>query len=472
METNTGIITNIGIEHLHAHPDNPRKDVGDVSELAASMQQNGVMQNLTVIPQDEDLTEFTVLIGHRRLAAAKQAGMHELPCKIVEGLSHAQQVQIMICENMQRADLTVREQAESFQMLLDLGQTEDQIAHDTGFSRSTIRHRLEIAKIPAEKIKKLEHDNNFQLTITDYVELERLKNTKQRMEVLQYARSSFDLRTRVEREVADEHREIVRAAAIKEAAKWGAKDSKKHAYEISYSDDYKTIAKVDLNKEGAALSIPEKYRNRDDLEYASDYNEFRVFFRDPRVKKDYVEEKTKEKEFRKREKELKDIFKSEQHFRDVTLARIVSGNAIKNVTDDNEKLTVVRIIWPTLAGAWIESQYSTIMSRLLYDEDYFSLSKEDQGKVNDEWNSQPVEVKMLVAAEQAVESNGYFDSESYSQKIKYSSSKMGHLDAVYEALEHWGFITQDSAEQLMNSKCRYYDHEETEADEDSEESEA
>lgn len=90
METNTGIITNIGIEHLHAHPDNPRKDVGDVSELAASMQQNGVMQNLTVIPQDEDLTEFTVLIGHRRLAAAKQAGMHELPCKIVEGLSHAQ----------------------------------------------------------------------------------------------------------------------------------------------------------------------------------------------------------------------------------------------------------------------------------------------------------------------------------------------------------------------------------------------
>jgi len=52
------------------------------------------------------------------------------------------------------------------------------------------------------------------------------------------------------------------------------------------------------------------------------------------------------------------------------------------------------------------------------------------------------------------------------KKQNNSSSKMGRLDAVYEALEHWGFITQESAEQLMNSKCRYYDQEETEADED------
>ena len=43
-------ITYIPIQQLHPHPDNPRKELGDLSELAASIKENGVYQNLTVIP--------------------------------------------------------------------------------------------------------------------------------------------------------------------------------------------------------------------------------------------------------------------------------------------------------------------------------------------------------------------------------------------------------------------------------------
>lgn len=43
-------ITYIPIRQLHPHPDNPRKELGDLSELAASIKENGVYQNLTVIP--------------------------------------------------------------------------------------------------------------------------------------------------------------------------------------------------------------------------------------------------------------------------------------------------------------------------------------------------------------------------------------------------------------------------------------
>ena len=43
-------IVNIGIEQIFQHPENPRKDLGDVTELAESIKKNGVMQNLTVIP--------------------------------------------------------------------------------------------------------------------------------------------------------------------------------------------------------------------------------------------------------------------------------------------------------------------------------------------------------------------------------------------------------------------------------------
>ena len=57
----------------------------------------------------------------------------------------------MLLENIQREDLTIQEQAQGFQMMLDLGDTEDQIAEKTGFSKSTVRHRLNIAKLDQEK---------------------------------------------------------------------------------------------------------------------------------------------------------------------------------------------------------------------------------------------------------------------------------------------------------------------------------
>lgn len=43
-------ITNIACRRLHPHPDNPRKELGDLTELAASIRENGIFQNLTVIP--------------------------------------------------------------------------------------------------------------------------------------------------------------------------------------------------------------------------------------------------------------------------------------------------------------------------------------------------------------------------------------------------------------------------------------
>lgn len=43
-------ITNIACRRLHPHPDNPRKELGDLTELAASIKENGIFQNLTVIP--------------------------------------------------------------------------------------------------------------------------------------------------------------------------------------------------------------------------------------------------------------------------------------------------------------------------------------------------------------------------------------------------------------------------------------
>ena len=45
-------IVNIGIEYIHPHPKNPRKDLGDLTEMVESIKKLGVMQNLTVIPME------------------------------------------------------------------------------------------------------------------------------------------------------------------------------------------------------------------------------------------------------------------------------------------------------------------------------------------------------------------------------------------------------------------------------------
>lgn len=60
-----GIVT-IGLEHIHPHPDNPRKDLGDLTELAESIKKNGIMQNLTVIPKEGEPGEYITIVLYRR----------------------------------------------------------------------------------------------------------------------------------------------------------------------------------------------------------------------------------------------------------------------------------------------------------------------------------------------------------------------------------------------------------------------
>lgn len=208
-------IVKIKVERLYPHPDNPRKNIGDVTELAESIKKNGVMQNLTVVPisalnaepdkqpeadQISLISDFHVLIGHRRLQAAKEAGLTEVPCQIRSKISRKEQVGIMLLENIQREDLTIQEQAQGFQMMLDLGDTEDQIAEKTGFSKSTVRHRLNIAKLDQEKLKEKQQDDAFQLTLKDLYELEKIKDVEMRNEILDKASSSRDCEPGSERD--------------------------------------------------------------------------------------------------------------------------------------------------------------------------------------------------------------------------------------------------------------------------------
>ena len=174
-------ITMIPICQLLHRPENPRKDLGDLTELAESIKQNGIMQNLTVVQVDDGL--YNVVIGNRRMAAAEMAGLEEVPCVISE-MDYKTQVATMLMENMQRQDLTVYEQAQGFQMMMDLGYTAKEIGEKTGFSEKTVKDRIKFTKFNQ---KNFESAVAKGATLMDMIEISKLESKSDQNDVMKEA---------------------------------------------------------------------------------------------------------------------------------------------------------------------------------------------------------------------------------------------------------------------------------------------
>lgn len=171
-------IFQIGIGKLKPHPKNPRTDVGDVTELAESIKANGIFQNLTVVKSDNDT--YTVVIGHRRLAAAQLAGLQELPCVISE-MDDKTQIATMLSENIQRSSLTVIEEAKGFQMMFDLGASMKEVVSKTGLSESTIRKRTKLLELDYDAVCGATERG---ATLQDFCDVNTLNDIELRNKVL------------------------------------------------------------------------------------------------------------------------------------------------------------------------------------------------------------------------------------------------------------------------------------------------
>ena len=193
-------IQNIDINLIDQHPENPRKDLGDLTELASSIKESGIHQNLTVVRNGE---RYTCIIGHRRLAASKRAGLKEVPCHVAD-MDYKTQLSTMLVENMQRAELTYIEQADGFQMMMNLGETVESIAEMSGFSKDTVKHRLEIAKLDKENLKASD------LTLEDLVYLERVTDVEARNRLLKQC-SHSNLKNNVDWEIKQAEKKSKRA---------------------------------------------------------------------------------------------------------------------------------------------------------------------------------------------------------------------------------------------------------------------
>ncbi len=134
----------VEIDRLVGAADNLRRNVGNVTELAASIRSIGVLEPLLVTPAAEG---FAVVAGHRRLAAARKAGLDVVPC-VVREMSEVERVIAMVVENEQRSDLSPIESAEGYFRLIDMGVTQKELAKKVGRSAKHVASRLALLELP------------------------------------------------------------------------------------------------------------------------------------------------------------------------------------------------------------------------------------------------------------------------------------------------------------------------------------
>jgi ParB family chromosome partitioning protein len=137
----------IPLEDIDPNPNQPRRHLGELAELAASIREKGLLEPIIVRPRNK---RFEVVAGERRYRAAMEAGLGEIPC-VVRDFADSEAMEVALIENLQRKDLDAFEEADGFRTLADKYQyTHEQLAERIGKSRSVITESLALSSMPAE----------------------------------------------------------------------------------------------------------------------------------------------------------------------------------------------------------------------------------------------------------------------------------------------------------------------------------
>jgi ParB family chromosome partitioning protein len=464
LETERGknMITYIDVNELYPHPNNPRKDLGDLTELAGSIKERGVLQNLTVIEkkggyctdcnlhnrgvgkctEDHDKTErppcqywdgkitYTVVIGHRRFAAAKLAGLSEVPCVIAD-MDERTQIATMLLENIQRNDLTVLEQAEGFQMMLDLGDTVAGISKATGFSETTVRHRVRLMELDKPKFAAAVQRGG---TIQDYIALEQVKDTKRRNKVLEEI-GTRNFQGALERELEEEAIPLRKKELIEFLTGW-ATPVKEQPKGASYEKGFHSFKCDDFKKPKDAGSA----------EYFYTVDRFSVSLYKTCAVPEKKEKTEAEKSYDKREAELKKLSKRAFDLRYAFVKEF--GGSKKHAAE------IYTLVFRRLTQ-YSHADLNNILKLLDIEkpegENYNSEVQEAKhALISERYHEQP-EKTMLIVAYACFDdkpSSDYFNARSWEHRIVHE--KNNRLDVLYDALIALGYEMSDEERELRD----------------------
>ncbi len=138
------------LSEISANPGQPRRnfDPAAIEALSASIREQGVLQPILV--RKKASGGYEVIAGERRLRAARQAGLAEVPV-VVRPASDKESLELALVENLQREDLNPIELAQGYESLIaDYGYTQEQLAKRLGRERSGVANTLRLLKLPED----------------------------------------------------------------------------------------------------------------------------------------------------------------------------------------------------------------------------------------------------------------------------------------------------------------------------------
>lgn len=427
------MIKYIDVSKLHPHPNNPRKDLGDLTELTDSISAQGILQNLTVVPFIEgiDPDKYTVVIGHRRLEAAKLADLEEVPCVIAD-LDYKEQLATMLMENIQRSDLTIYEQSQGFQQLLDFDYSVDDIAGMTGFSKTTVRKRVKLLELDQEKFQQsIQRGANLQ----DYAELNKIESIVARNRVLETIGTN-DFKWRLasaleEQEMPQRKKELLEF--LKDWAKPAKKPPSNSAYEYGFHR-----YKLDKFK---------KPKDADNTDYYYVDNDFSItLYRKTDAPSEAKKPSEAEKTFKKRESQIKDLTKRAYRLR---------ANFIKEFTGEKKKIeaimafVMIRLIRYGSADLDVFLELLEIDAPEVDGRSYAEVWALSRELIFKKFLEQPERVILLTAWSSLDNgSEKYYRAQSYNSTIAHDPNPT--LDAIYDGLVMLGYAMSDEEQQLRD----------------------
>jgi ParB family chromosome partitioning protein len=142
---------------ISPNPQQPRRDFDEeaMAELVVSVQENGVLQPIVVRPLADAAGKYELVMGERRLRAAKEAGLRTIPA-VVKQAGDDQMLQEALLENLHRVQLTPLEEASAYQQLIeDFGVTHEELGLRIGRNRTTITNTIRLLRLPEHIQRKV-----------------------------------------------------------------------------------------------------------------------------------------------------------------------------------------------------------------------------------------------------------------------------------------------------------------------------
>ena len=436
-----GELTWIAIDKLFPHPDNPRKELGDLEELAESIKAKGILQNLTVVPYRSKTNPkfngagmYTIIIGHRRRAAAELAGLCEVPCVITE-MTEREQIQTMMLENMQRSDLTIYEQAQGFQMMLDLGETRESISATTGFSRSTVDRRIKLLNIDGKKFKKAEERG---ATLEDYLKVAEIEDQKTR-DKLTDAMGTNNFRWMLTQALEDQMKKKKIPMMKKDMKRLGVKEDNSIC---SWDSDWNRVCFIEYADYESGCA-DDKVTDAERMRWSSSRG-FTLYKPAPKKKK--VEIKKSEAEIHAIElrEKLAEVTKKAYESR---VDFVKNYNKKARHMDILEEWSEALLKWK-FTGVYVSTDHK-LLGEILGIEDCGSY-KIPEAELEKALEEHPGNGKlaMLLAASGGGKKAEYYDGNYGEKKPEWASNY--ELDMVYEFLEKIGYEMSDEEKALQD----------------------